>query len=326
MRTCSFKETEAYSVCARLDSEQLDKVMVVSSAGNTARAFAQVCSDNNIKLLLTVPEDNINALWFEKPLNPCVKLLCTESGSDYFDAINLGNIVCELDGFFAEGGAKNIARRDGMGTTMLSATTFMGRIPDFYFQAVGSGTGAIAAWEANLRFIEDGRFGNTKTRLFVSQNKPFTPMYDAWKQSSRAMLLYDAEQARHDAAAICAKVLSNRKPPYSICGGLFDALLDSNGDMFAVSNDELRAACKMFEELEGVDIYSASGVATASLIQAVDNKQVGADDYIMLNITGGGEKHFMDSHDASYLKPDHVFGVNATKEEIKDFVTNNLNW
>lgn len=326
MRTCSFKETEAYSVCARLDSEHLDKVMVVSSAGNTARAFAQVCSDNNIKLLLTVPEDNINALWFEKPLNPCVKLLCTESGSDYFDAINLGNIVCELDGFFAEGGAKNIARRDGMGTTMLSATTFMGRIPDFYFQAVGSGTGAIAAWEANLRFIEDGRFGNTKTRLFVSQNKPFTPMYDAWKQSSRSMLPYDAEQARHDAAAICAKVLSNRKPPYSICGGLFDALLDSNGDMFAVSNDELRAACKMFEELEGVDIYSASGVATASLIQAVDNKQVGADDYIMLNITGGGEKHFMDSHDASYLKPDHVFGVNATKEEIKDFVTNNLNW
>ena len=144
------------------------------------------------------------------------------------------------------------------------------------------------------------------------------------------MLPYDAEQARHDAAAICAKVLSNRKPPYSICGGLFDALLDSNGDMFAVSNDELRAQIDKvraeIDELEGVDIYSASGVATASLIQAVDNKQVGADDYIMLNITGGGEKHFMDSHDASYLKPDHVFGVNATKEEIKDFVTNNLNW
>ena len=324
MRTCSFKETEAYSVCARLSDELRNQVMVVSSAGNTARAFAQVCSDNNINLLLTVPEDNINALWFEKPLNPCVKLLCTESGSDYFDAINLGNIVCEMDGYFAEGGAKNIARRDGMSTTMMSATTFIGRIPDFYFQAVGSGTGAIAAWEANLRFIEDGRFGTSKARLMVSQNKPFTPMYDAWKAHSRALLPYDAEQARKDAAEIVAKVLSNRKPPYSLAGGLFDALEDTKGDMFAVTNDEAQKACDMFEELEGIDIYHAAGVATASLIQTVENKQVKADDVIMLNITGGGEKLFKQHNDVWYLKPNHVFKVDASKEEIKGFVKTKL--
>ena len=326
MRTCSFKETEAYSVCARLSDVLREQVMVVSSAGNTARAFAQVCSDNNIKMLLTVPKDNINALWFAKPLNPCVKLLCTESGSDYFDAINLGNIICEMDGFFAEGGAKNIARRDGMSTTMMSATTFIGRTPDFYFQAVGSGTGAIAAWEANLRFIEDGRFGSNKARLMVSQNKPFTPMYDAWKAHSRALLPYDAEQARQDAAQIVAKVLSNRKPPYSLAGGLFDALEDTDGDMFAVTNQEAQKACDMFEELEGIDIYHAAGVATASLMQAIDHKQVKADDVVMLNITGGGEKLFMQHHTPWYLQSDHVFSVNATKDEIKEFVKTNLKY
>lgn len=326
MRTCSFKETEAYSVCARLDEKLREQVMVVSSAGNTARAFAQVCSDNNIKLLLTVPKDNIDALWFAEPLNPCVKLLCTESGSDYFDAINLGNIVCEMDGFFAEGGAKNIARRDGMSTTMMSATTFIGRIPDCYFQAVGSGTGAIAAWEANLRFIEDGRFGSHKARLFVSQNKPFTPMYDAWKAHSRAMLPYDAEQARKDASQIVAKVLSNRKPPYSLAGGLFDALEDTNGDMYAITNDEAQKACDMFEELEGVDIYHASGVATASLMKAVAEKTVKADDVVMLNITGGGEKLFKQHHNPWYLKPDHVFSVDASKDEIKNFVKESLDF
>ncbi len=319
MRTCSFKETEAYTVCARLDDKMREQVMVVSSAGNTARAFAQVCSDNNIKLLLTVPKDNINALWFEKPLNPCVKLLCTESGSDYFDAINLGNIVCEMDGFFAEGGAKNIARRDGMSTTMMSAVTFIGRIPDFYFQAVGSGTGAIAAWEANLRFIEDGRFGTNKAKIYVSQNAPFLPMYNAWKAHSRAMLPYDAEQARKDAAEIVAKVLSNRKPPYSLAGGLYDAMVDTDGDFFAVTNAEAQKACDMFEELEGIDIYHAAGVATASLMQAVENKQVKADDVVMLNITGGGEKLFKQHNDVWYLKPDKVFGVNASKDEIKKF-------
>lgn len=171
MRSCSFKETEAYSVGSRIDGREPGKVLVVASAGNTARAFAQVCSDNKIPLLLCVPQDNLDALWFEAPLNSCVKLLCTESGSDYFDAIHLSNIICAFEGFYAEGGAKNIARRDGMGTTMLSAATFIGRIPEYYFQAIGSGTGAIAAWEANLRLIEDGRFGSHKAKLMVSQKR-----------------------------------------------------------------------------------------------------------------------------------------------------------
>lgn len=318
MTTCSFKEMEAFSVCARLGDELKDKVLVVASAGNTARAFAKVCSDNGIKLLLCVPQDNINALWFDKPLNPCVKLITTESGSDYFDAINLSNVVCELDGYLAEGGAKNIARRDGMSTTMMSATTFIDRTPDFYFQAVGSGTGAIAAWEANLRFISDGRFGTNKARLMVSQNRPFVPMYDAWKVDSRALLPYDADQARKDAAEICAPVLSNRKPPYGLAGGLYDALKDTNGDILAVSNDEANAAKALFEETEGIDIYHAAAVATASLQQAIKKGTVKPDDVVMLNITGGGEKRFHAEHEIHYLKPSHIFKIGFTKDEVKD--------
>ena len=320
MTTCSFKETEAYSVCARLSDAYRDQVLVVASAGNTARAFAKVCSDNGIKLLLCVPQDNIKALWFDKPLNPCVKLLTTASGSDYFDAIQLSNYVCELPGFLAEGGAKNIARRDGMSTTMMSAVTFIGQIPDFYFQAVGSGTGAIAAWEANLRFLEDGRFGNKKARLFVSQNKPFVPMYDAWCADSRALLPYDADQARKDAAAICAPVLSNRKPPYSLAGGLFDALKDTQGDILAVSNEEAQAAKALFLETEGRDIYSAAAVALASLVQAIHYNKVQPDDTVMLNITGGGEKEFHEAHSLHSLEPNHIFPLGFTQADVAKVV------
>ena len=198
MKTGAFKECEAYAVCARINDLN-DKVMVVASAGNTARAFARVCSENNIPLLLCIPQDCIDAMWSAKPLNPCVKLVATERGSDYFDAIYLSNIICELDKFYPEGGAKNVARRDGMGTTVLSAVTTIGRIPDYYFQAVGSGTGAIAAWEANKRFIVDGRYGNNLMKLMVSQNIPFTPMYDAWKAGSRALLPVDDTVARKQA-------------------------------------------------------------------------------------------------------------------------------
>lgn len=203
-----------------------------------------------------------------------------------------------------------------MATTVLSATTFIGRIPDYYFQAIGSGTGAIAAWEANQRLIEDGRFGTHKMKLMVSQNLPFVPMYNAWRARSRAMLPYDDDQARIDAESIDAKVLSNRKPPYPIGGGLFDALIDTGGDILVATNEEARAAKKLFEETEGVDIYSAPGIALATLIKAVKSGEVDPEKIIMLNITGGGEKHFQQGKELHYLKPSLVFDLDPDPDEV----------
>lgn len=303
MQTCSFKETEAYSVCAHIPESE-KRTMIVASAGNTARSFARVCSQNKIPILLFVPYDNLDTLWFEDELDPCVKLICSPPGSDYYDAIEMSMRFCEdKEHYYAEGGAKNIARRDGMGTTVLSAATFIGRIPDYYFQAVGSGTGAIAAWEANKRLIEDGRFGNTVMRLIPSQNAPFLPLYEAWQSNGRELKIMSAEEAREKTGIIHSKVLANRKPPYSIPGGLYDALVDTGGFMDFATNDELERAKSLFEELEGIDIDSAAGVATASLIKNVKAGKVHPDAVIMLNITGGGEKLFKKEHSVKYMKP-----------------------
>jgi cysteate synthase len=316
MRTCSFKETEAYSVCGRLSSDE-KQVLVVASAGNTARAFARVCSDNNIPLLLCVPEDNIDALWFDKPINDNVRLVVTRSGSDYFDAIHLSNLAIQLEGFIAEGGAKNVARRDGMGTTVLSAAEEIGRIPDYYFQAVGSGTGAIAAWEANMRLINDGRFGTKKMKLMVSQNEPFVPLYNAWKSDSRDIIINDDNEARHQVETIVAKVLSNRKPPYGITGGLYDALKDTGGTVLTASNEQAWKSAELFEKLEGIDIHPAAAIATATLIDAVKDNKVDKDKTIMLNVTGGGEKRFKKDHELYYLQPSYVFDINPDINEVQ---------
>ena len=317
MKTCSFKETEAYSVCARL-AEDNDRILVVASAGNTPRAFANVCSENNIPLLVAIPEENIDALWFEKPLNDCVKVVATPKGTDYYDAIAIGDIICGSPRFLPEGGAKNVARRDGMGTTVLSATTFIGRIPDCYFQAIGSGTGTIAAWECNLRLIEDGRYGTHKMRLYPSQNIPFTPMYDAWKAGSRELFPSTAEEARQKALQITAKVLSNRKPPYSLCGGLFDALKDSGGDMETGTNEDIIRISELFEKTEGIDIHPAAAIAIAGLEHAIAAGKVSKDETIMLNITGGGEKLFKKTHEVFYKKPDLI--LHPEKEDKNDII------
>ncbi len=316
MKTCSFKETEAYTVCGRMGPENKN-VLIVASAGNTARSFARVCSDNNIPLLLCVPEDYIKTQWFDRELNPSVKLVASRKGSDYFDAIHLSNIAAQLPGFVPEGGAKNVARREGMGTTVLSAATSIGRIPDFYFQAVGSSTGAVSAWEANLRLIEDGRFGTNKMKLMVSQNIPFIPLKEAWDIRSREMLPMDDDKARKDVEEVWSKVLTNRRPVYSIAGGLFDALSDTNGEVLICTNKEAEKAAQLFEQTEGNDIHSAAAVATASLVQAVKGKKVGKDDLIMLNITGGGEKLFARENELHYLQPEIIFDINPDPEEVK---------
>jgi cysteate synthase len=316
MKTCSFKETEAYSVCARLDKNS-KKVLVVASAGNTARSFARVCSDNNIPLLLCIPEDNLDALWFDTEINDCVRVIATRTGSDYFDAIHLSNLACKLGNFLPEGGAKNVARRDGMATTVLSAVTAIGRIPDYYFQAVGSGTGAIAAWEANKRFLKDGRYGHNKMKLVVSQNAPFLPIYHAWKAGSRDLLPLDDDLARRHVEEICAKVLSNRKPPYSLAGGLFDALKNSGGDVLLVPNDQAHSAGKLFLETEGIDLHPAAAVAAASLINACRENMIEKDALIMLNITGGGELLFKKGRKLIYLKPSVVFDIDPSLEEVE---------
>lgn len=316
MKTGAFKECEAYSVCARVNPHK-DKVLVVASAGNTARAFAHVCSENNIPVLISIPEDNLSALWFEKPLNDCVKIIASKSGADYFDAIHLSNIACEFENFYPEGGAKNVARREGMGTSVLSAITTIGKIPEYYFQAVGSGTGAIAAWEANLRFLEDGRYGDNKMKLMVSQNIPFVPIKDAWDADSREMLPLDDDLARRQVEEINAKVLSNRKPPYAIVGGLYDAMKDAGGEVLVATNEKAAEAAQLFLDLEGNDIASAAAVATATLIDEVRNNKIDKDALIMLNITGGGMDRFKNDHDVIYAKPNHVFPINPDKEDVK---------
>lgn len=171
-----------------------------------------------------------------------------------------------------------------------------------------------------MRLIEDGRYGDNTMRLMVSQNAPFVPIYDAWRADSREMLPYDNNKARRDAELIDAKVLSNRKPPYGIAGGLYDALKASNGDVLVATNAQSRRACKLFKELEGIDIYPAPGVALASLIKMVETGAIDKDACIMLNITGAGEEAAKRNRQMWHLKPSKVFPLTASIDEVVTYV------
>jgi cysteate synthase len=290
IKTCSFKELEAYPTMQLL-KESGGKAIVLASAGNTGRAFAHVAALTGMDAYIVVPDSGISKLWLPEEPTESVHLIGMSPGNDYTDAINLAGRIAKLPGMVPEGGARNVARRDGMGTVMLDAAVTIGKMPDHYFQAVGSGTGGISAWEASLRLRADGRFGQKLPKLQLAQNLPFVPMYNAWKAKRREIIPeLDMKDAKKQIEETYASVLTNRAPPYGVTGGLYDALVDTDGVMYAITKEEALEAKTFFESLEGIDILAPSAVAVASLFKAVEAGNVGREDIILLNIAGGGYK------------------------------------
>jgi len=300
METCSFKELEAQPTALRLREKGAGGVIQVSSAGNTGRAFCQVSGLTGTPVVVVVPTAAAGRLWTTVPAeNVC---LITVDG-DYSDSIAFGREVCSLPGIVPEGGAKNVARRDGMGTVVLDGALSAGRLPDYYFQAVGSGTGGIAAWEAAERLVADGRFGSRLTELHLSQNLPFVPMVRAWEAGRRTIVAEDMPDAEASIARVYADVLTNRHPPWGIRGGVRDALLASGGRMYAVGNEDARSAGRLFAETEEIDLDPAAAVAVASLARAVEEDLIDPKKHILLNVTGGGYQRAAEDLDRYPVEP-----------------------
>ena len=317
MDTCSFKELEAPPTIARA-REHNGRAMVLASAGNTARAFAYLSTLTKFPLLIVVPKKNLENLWIPgKEPGDSISLITIDGDADYTDAIRLSERLATLPGILPEGGAKNIARRDGMGTVMLDGTVQMKHLPDDYFQAIGSGTGGIAAWEAAMRLLADGRFGSHLPRLHLAQNLPFAPMLNAWKANRRNIIPgEDMPEAKQQIAEMYTDILSNRSPPYGVGGGVYDALIDTGGDMYGVTNDEAKAAKKLFESREGIDILPPAAVAVAALIQACE-RGLDKSRRVLLNITGGGYERLKSEVPIYPVKPImNVSGPDVPLEDI----------
>jgi len=316
IKTCSFKELEAFPTMQKFKDS--GKSLVLASAGNTARAFAHVSALTGVKVYIVVPASGISRMWLPEEPTDSIRLIQMGPNCDYTDSIHLADRLAALPGMQAEGGARNVARRDGMGTVMLDASVYMKRMPDHYFQAIGSGTGGIAAWEASLRLREDGRFGMKLPRLHLSQNLPFVPMYNAWNAGRRDIIKdIDMPEPKKLIHGMYADILSNREPPYSVAGGVYDALCSTEGSMYAISNSEAESAVSLFERLEGIDIFPPAGVAVASLIQAVESGKVKADEHIVLNITGGGVKRLERDYHLYKIEPvAHAENANVSLSEI----------
>ncbi|KIF78041.1 L-threonine synthase [Streptomyces sp. 150FB] len=293
LETGTFKELEAYAVLGRLPDDP--QVLVVASAGNTAAAFAAVCSRYRQPCLLVVPRRGLSRMNFRTPLDPSVKLVVLDH-ADYSDAIALADAVAELPGFQAEGGVRNVGRRDGLATVLYAAVEAMGKLPEYYVQAVGSGAGAIAVHEAARRLRATGSFGTTPPRLMLCQNASFAPLAASWSTGTRRLATGFVEDERTAVAQVFADELTNRFPPYSVRSGVYDVLTESAGDMLTVASEAAEYEREVFAKTEGVDVEPAAAVALAGLRLAVLDGRIPGEASVLLNITGGGRARLAGDH------------------------------
>jgi cysteate synthase len=313
LTTGSFKELEASPTMQRLQ-ELGGKIPVIASAGNTGRAFAELSARCRRPVIIVIPEKAVPRLWTTQPAQD---IFLVAVKGDYLDAITVSNALATVPGCVPEGGAKNIARRDGMGTVMLDAAVTAGSIPDHYFQAVGSGTGAIAAWEAAMRLIRDGSYGNRLPRLHLAQNAPFTPMVSAWAAHRREIIPdEDMPDAVESIGKVMSDVLTNRSPPYGIRGGLFDALQETDGLMYGIRNAAGADADKLIRETVGIDPDPAAAIATAALVEAVEKDIIGDGDHILLNLTGGGYERIREDFTLHPVTPSTVIRPDEPREAL----------
>lgn len=282
LESTSFKELEAVGVLSRI-FERTRQIPVISSAGNTGLSTLFVSQRLGIPAIVVAPESACQDYRVPEKNGPGQALLISLKDADYRDCIEFVNrLEQELPGIVPGGGVYNIARRDFLGIPMLHAAFTMKDIPDHYFQAVGSGTGAIAAREANLRLNRFRIFPPKTTRLHLAQNRPYTPIVNLWENKP----LDDQEKA----GQVLAQVLTHPAPPYEVTGGIRDVLSHTQGQVYGVTNAEIQEAKSEFESREGMDIQFPAAAALAALKQAVRKRQVRPEDAILLHITGGGRE------------------------------------
>ena len=247
-----------------------------------------------------------------------VKVVVVKDGT-YQDAKDVAKKLSKsLEGWQLEGGAHNIARRDGIGSLILDSYEKIGRLPDHYFQAVGGGPGPIGVYEMMQRLIDSGHYAGEVARIHLSQNPEHCPIHNAWQRKSRE---FNSEDFPEGNVEVYSDYLLSETPAYSVIGGVYDVLEATDGETYAVEEDDAIKAGEILEGIEEIDVLSPAKVALASLIQAKEEGKVDEDDCILLNVSGGGVERLKSEKETKIVTPWMI----DTKENLVDKILDSLN-
>lgn len=250
---------------------------VFASTGNSSTAYAFAAQFYpELTLHIFCGANFLSRLNFPETGN--VRVYCVDGS--FVEAAKASRAFASAQGFVAEGGFFNPARRDGLKLAYLEAFDELPDDPAVVVQAISSGMGVYGASTGVREYLSLGRLRQAP-RFVCAQQATCAPMYLGWRRQKSQ--LDDDDVIREPKGLAEAILRSDARETYPYMKRIVD---ESGGCFEAVEPWEIRRARRLVAQLEGLEICNASAVALGSAIKLAWSGWIAPHETVLVNLTG----------------------------------------
>lgn len=275
--TGSFKDRGASAAISRA-LELGVKTIVGYSTGNAGVAQAAYAARAGLESVIFVHKTASLGKLVQAMLHGS---LVVRVDGTFEDAANLAKQCSKEFGWMFNGGVVNPARHHGKKTIAYEICEQLSwNVPDMYIQSVGVGTASIGAYKGFKEFYDLGWI-NEIPRIVCVQAEGCAPMVDAFKNNREEVVPVK------DPKTVASAIAVGNPAGWPL---LRKAVLETNGIVDSVSDDEILKAEKLLAKLEGIFAEPAAAAPIALLKNLRENGEIDKDTRVVCMISGHGLK------------------------------------
>ncbi|HET7032972.1 MAG TPA: pyridoxal-phosphate dependent enzyme [Casimicrobiaceae bacterium] len=214
----------------------------------------------------------------------------------FVEAFNYAATYAAENKLVSERGFFNLGRREGLKMAFFEVADQVPGPIDWYVQAVSSAMGVYGTYKGAKELHAVGHIDRLP-KLLCAQQTSCAPMVRAFEDRSSAILPHHVV-ARP--AGIAEAIL--RGDPTRVYPYVKGIVVESGGDFVAVTEDEIREARRLTEELEGISPCFSASTAVAGLIRKVRNGTFPRTESVMVNLTGGDRPRTLPATSVRWLR------------------------
>ena len=251
----------------------------ISSTGNSSTAYTNaIRSYPDMRVFVFTAESFIGRVQHAE--HDQVRHFGLRNAS-FVEASEAAAAYAKAHGHTSETGFFNLGRREGLKIAFLEAAEQIPQPIDCYVQAVSSAMGVYGTYKGAKELLGLRRIDRLP-KLICVQQENCSPMVRAYHEDSETIQPHHiVPHPRGIADAIL------RGNPTKVYPYIRQIVIESRGTFVAVSEDDIREARRMIEELEGLSPCFSASTAMAGLIKQVRNKSFPVKETVFVNLTGG---------------------------------------
>lgn len=272
------------------------RIFCTSSTGNSSSAYAHAISHYpDMRLVIFTAEDFINRI--QHATDPRITHFGLRQAS-FVEAFAAAGDYAARNGLVSERGFFNLGRREGLKLAFFEATDQAPGPIDWYVQAVSSAMGVFGTHKGAKELLALGHIDRIPKLLCVQQES-CCPMVRAHRDGCAEI---QPRHIVHRPKGIAEAIL--RGDPSKVYPAVRRAVMESGGGFEAVSEEEIREARRMLEELEGIRCCFSAAAAMAGLIKKTRRHDFPSGESVLVNLTGGERERDVHPGGVTWMKRD----------------------